>query len=73
VGTKVLAYNAHDWACKCWSARRMIGHESVGPLKGMFVLSSIGKGMFVLSSIGTLTCVKLLVTCVESVLPPYPN
>jgi hypothetical protein len=30
-------------------------------------------GMIYLSSAGTLTCVKSLVTCVESVLPPCPN
>jgi hypothetical protein len=29
--------------------------------------------MIDLSSVGTLTCVKSLVTCVESVLPPCPN
>jgi hypothetical protein len=31
------------------------------------------KGMFDPSYVSTLTCVKTLEICVESVLPPYPN
>jgi hypothetical protein len=46
VGTKVLV---HD------------GHESAGPLKGMFYPSFAC----------TLTFVKMIEMCVESVLPPY--
>jgi hypothetical protein len=42
VGIKVLVHDGHDWACKCWSARGICGHESVGPLKGMFYPSSAG-------------------------------
>jgi hypothetical protein len=38
VDTKVLlAYNGDDWAHKCWSARGMSGHESVGPLRACFM------------------------------------
>jgi hypothetical protein len=36
VGTKLLIHDELDWARKCWSARGMSVHESVGPLKGMF-------------------------------------
>jgi hypothetical protein len=36
VGTKVLVHDGHVWAHRCWSARGMSGHESAGPLKGMF-------------------------------------
>jgi hypothetical protein len=50
VGTKLLVNDGHDWAHKCWSARGMSGHKSVGPLKGMFYPSSAG----------TLTCVKMI-------------
>jgi hypothetical protein len=32
VGTKVLVYDGHDWARKCWSARGMSGYESASPL-----------------------------------------
>jgi hypothetical protein len=60
---KVLVHDGHDWACECWSARGMSGHESVGPLKRIFCPSSRG----------TLTCVKLLETFVRASLPPYPN
>jgi hypothetical protein len=64
VGTKVLlAHDRDDWACKCWSARDISGHESAGPTKGMFYPSYAG----------TLICVKSLVTCVDSVLSPCPN
>jgi hypothetical protein len=42
VGTKVLVHDGHDWARKCWSARGMSGHESVGPLEGMIYPSSTG-------------------------------
>jgi hypothetical protein len=64
MGTKVLlAHDGGDWAHKCWSARSMSGHESAGSHKDMFYPSSTG----------TLTCVKSLVTCVESVLPLCPN
>jgi hypothetical protein len=41
VGTKVLAHDKHEWARKCWSARDMSEHESVGPLKGMFDLLQV--------------------------------
>jgi hypothetical protein len=51
------------WARKCWSSKGMSGHENVGPLKGMIYPSSIG----------TLTFVRMIETCVESVLPLYPN
>jgi hypothetical protein len=51
------------WTRKCLSARGMSGHESAGPLKGMFYPSSAG----------TLTFVRMIQTYVESVLPPYPN
>jgi hypothetical protein len=57
VGTKVLVHDGHEWAHKCWSVRGMNGHESVGPLKGMFYPSSAG----------TLTCIKLFETVFESV------
>jgi hypothetical protein len=60
---KVPVRDGHEWAHKCWSARGMSWHESAGPLKGMFYPSSAG----------TLTFVKMLEICVESVLPPYPN
>jgi hypothetical protein len=57
VGTKVLlAQDGGDWAYKCWSARGISGHKSVGPLKGIFYPSSIG----------TLTCVKSLETFVRA-------
>jgi hypothetical protein len=56
VDTKVLVHDGHAWACKCWSARGMSGHESARPLKGMFYPSSTG----------TLTFVKMVETCVES-------
>jgi hypothetical protein len=56
VGMKVLVHDGHDWVHKCWSTRRMSGHESVGPLKGIFYPSSAG----------TLTSVKSFETCVES-------
>jgi hypothetical protein len=59
----VQTYDGHDWAHKCWSTRGMCGHESAGPLKGMFNPSSIG----------TLTRVKMIETCVESILPMYPS
>jgi hypothetical protein len=59
----LLAHDGDDWACKCWSARGMSGRESAGPPKDMFYPSSVG----------TLTCVKLLVTCVKSILPPCLN
>jgi hypothetical protein len=60
VGTHVLVHDGHDWAHKCWSARGMSGHESAGPLKGMFYLSSVG----------TLTFVRTIETIFENVLPP---
>jgi hypothetical protein len=41
----------------------MNGHESAGPLKGMFYLSSVD----------TLAFVRMIEMCVDSVLPPYPN
>jgi hypothetical protein len=64
VGTKVpLVHDGDDWAHKCWSARGISGHESVGSPKGMFYSSSTC----------TLTCIKSLVTCVERVLPPCSN
>jgi hypothetical protein len=64
VGTKVsLAHDGNDWSRKCWSARGMSGHESAGPPRDIFYLSSAG----------TLTCVRSLVTSVESVLPPCLN
>jgi hypothetical protein len=37
VGTKVLVHDEHDWARKCWSARSMSGHKSVGPLKACLI------------------------------------
>jgi hypothetical protein len=46
----LLALDGGDWARKCWSARGMSGHESVGPLKGIFYPSYTG----------TLTCIKLV-------------
>jgi hypothetical protein len=51
------------WARKCWSARDMSGHDSVVPLKGMMYPSSVG----------TLTFVRMIEMCVESILPPYLN
>jgi hypothetical protein len=51
------------WACKCWSARGMSGHESVEPLRAYVKVADYCD----LSSAGILTCVKSLVTCVESV------
>jgi hypothetical protein len=63
VDIKVLVYDGHDWACKCWSTRGMSGHESAKPLKGMFYPSSAG----------TLTFIRTIEICVESILPPYPN
>jgi hypothetical protein len=64
VGTKVLlAHNRDDWARKCWSARGMSGHKSARSPKVMFYPSSVY----------ILICVKSLVTCVESVLPPCLN
>jgi hypothetical protein len=60
VGTHVLVHDGHDWAHKCWSARGMSGHESAGPLKGMFYPSSVG----------TLTFVRMIETIFENVLPP---
>jgi hypothetical protein len=64
VGTKVLlAHDGGDWVRKCLSARGMSRHESDVPLKGMLYPSFVD----------TLTCVKLLVMCVESVLPQCPN
>jgi hypothetical protein len=60
VGTHVLVHDGHDWAHKCWSARGMSGHESAGPLKGMFYPSSVG----------TLTFVRTIETIFENVLPP---
>jgi hypothetical protein len=56
VDTKVLVHDGHNWACKCWSARGMSGHESTGPLKGIFYPSSVG----------TLTFARSIETCVES-------
>jgi hypothetical protein len=56
VGMQVLVHDGHDWAHKCWSARGMSGHESVGPLKGIFYPSSTG----------TLTFTGSIETCVES-------
>jgi hypothetical protein len=59
VGTKVpMTHERNDWSVKGLS-----GHESVGHHKFIFYSSSVG----------TLTCVKLLVTSVESVLPPCSN
>jgi hypothetical protein len=64
VGTKILlAHDGDDWACKCWCARGMSGHESAEPLKGIFYPSSAG----------ILTCVKSLAMMFESVVPSYPN
>jgi hypothetical protein len=63
VGTKVLVPEGHDWACKCWSARGMSGNKSARPLKGMIYPSSAG----------TLTFVRTIETCIQSVLPQYPN
>jgi hypothetical protein len=58
VSTKVLlALDGDDWACMCWSARGMSGHKSARPPKGLLYPFSAC----------TLTCVKSLVTCVESV------
>jgi hypothetical protein len=37
VGTKVLIHDGHDWARKCWSARGMSEHESVGPLRACLI------------------------------------
>jgi hypothetical protein len=58
VGTQVLVHDGQDWAHKCWSIRGMSGHESAGPLRACLIQSSAG----------TLTCVKMIETCVESVL-----
>jgi hypothetical protein len=63
VGMKVLVHDEHEWARKCWSAKGMSGHESVGPLKSIFNPSSAG----------TLTCVKSLATMFESIVSMYPN
>jgi hypothetical protein len=56
VSTKVLVHDQHYWARKCWSARGMSGHKSVGSLKGMFYSSSAG----------ILTFARSIETCVES-------
>jgi hypothetical protein len=56
VGTKVLVPDGHDWARKCWSARGMSWHESVGPLKGMIYSSSAY----------TLIFARSIETCVEN-------
>jgi hypothetical protein len=37
VGTKVLVHDGHGWACKCWSARDMSGHESAGALSACLI------------------------------------
>jgi hypothetical protein len=37
-----MVHDGHDWARKCWSTRGMSGHESAGPLNGMFYPSSAG-------------------------------
>jgi hypothetical protein len=59
----LLAHDGDNWVRKCWSARGMSGHESAGPLRGMFYPSSVG----------TLAYVKLLATCIVSILPLCPN
>jgi hypothetical protein len=64
VGKKVLlAHNGDDWARKCCFGKGMSGHKSAGTPKDMFYPSSVG----------ILTCVKSLLTFVESVLPPCLN
>jgi hypothetical protein len=60
---KVLVHDEHNWARKCWSARGMRGHESAGPLRSMIYPSSAS----------TLTHVKMIEMCVESILSPYLN
>jgi hypothetical protein len=60
MGTKVLVQDSHGWARKCWSATGISGHESARPLKGMFYPSFAG----------TITFVKTIETCIESILPP---
>jgi hypothetical protein len=57
VGTQVLVYDGHNWACKYWSVRGMSGHESAAPLKGMLDLSSVG----------ILTYVKSIVTILRAI------
>jgi hypothetical protein len=51
------------WARKCWAARGMIGHTSAGSLRACVKVADCCYP----SSAGTLTCIKLLETCVESV------
>jgi hypothetical protein len=48
---------------KGWSARGVIGHASFGPLRARVKVANCCDPY----SVGTLTCVKLLLTCVESV------
>jgi hypothetical protein len=57
VGTKVLVRYG------------MSGYESVGLLRACVKIADYCDS----SSAGTLTCVKMIETCVESVLPPYLN
>jgi hypothetical protein len=57
VGTKVLVRYG------------MSVYESVGPLRSYVKIADCCDP----SSAGTLTYVKMIETCVESVLPPYPN
>jgi hypothetical protein len=47
----------------------MIGHASAGPLRECVKVTNC----YDPSSAGTLTHAKSLITCVESVLPPYPS
>jgi hypothetical protein len=64
VGTKVLmTQDGIIWAHKCWSTRGMSGHESAGPIKGIIYPSSVG----------TMTFIRTIETCVENILPSYPN
>jgi hypothetical protein len=47
----------------------MSGHVSVGPLRARVKVDDCYDSFFA----GTLTFIKTLEMCIESVLPPYPN
>jgi hypothetical protein len=50
------------WARKCLSSMGMSGHKSAGPLRACVKFADCCDP----SSVGTLTCVKMIETCVES-------
>jgi hypothetical protein len=66
-----------QWARMCWSMMGMIGHASDGPLGARVGMKDIEEmdplRACLISSAGTITHVKMIETCVESVLPPYPS